>query len=53
MSDYDQDARLEADTIRRITWRLIPFLMLCYLLAFIDRVNIGMASLQMNHDVGL
>ena len=53
MSDYDQDARLEADTIRRITWRLIPFLMLCYLLAFIDRGNIGMASLQMNHDLGL
>jgi ACS family tartrate transporter-like MFS transporter len=53
MSDIQHNARLEADTIRRITWRLIPFLMLCYLLAFIDRGNIGMASLQMNDDLGL
>lgn len=53
MSDIQHNARLEADTIRKITWRLIPFLMLCYLLAFIDRGNIGMASLQMNDDLGL
>jgi len=53
MSDIDHNARLEADTVRRITWRLIPFLMVCYLLAFIDRGNIGMASLQMNQDIGI
>jgi MFS family permease len=53
MSDIDHNARLEAETIRKVTWRLIPFLMLCYLLAFIDRGNIGMASLQMNHDLGI
>jgi len=53
MSDIQHNARLEADTIRKITWRLIPFLMLCYLLAFIDRGNIGMAALQMNDDLGL
>lgn len=44
---------LEARVMRKVTWRLLPFLMLCYLLAFIDRANIGMASLQMNADVGL
>ncbi|MDW9230895.1 major facilitator superfamily permease [Burkholderia cepacia] len=27
--------------------------MICYLLAFIDRGNVGMASLQMNHDLGM
>jgi MFS family permease len=44
---------LEARVMRKVTWRLLPFLMLCYLLAFIDRANIGMASLQMNADLGL
>jgi MFS family permease len=44
---------LEARTMRKVTWRLLPFLMLCYLLAFIDRANVGMASLQMNADIGL
>jgi ACS family tartrate transporter-like MFS transporter len=44
---------LENRTMRKVTWRLLPFLMLCYLLAFIDRANVGMASLQMNADIGL
>jgi MFS family permease len=47
------DRALEAQTMRKVTWRLLPFLMLCYLMAFIDRTNVGMASLQMNADVGL
>ncbi|MBB3261087.1 MFS family permease [Paraburkholderia bannensis] len=44
---------LDQRTIRKVVWRLVPFLMICYLLAFIDRGNVGMASLQMNHDLGL
>ncbi|NGE72140.1 MFS transporter, partial [Escherichia coli] len=44
---------IEQRTLRKVVWRLVPFLMLCYLLAFIDRGNVGMASLQMNHDLGL
>lgn len=32
---------------RKITWRLIPFLMFCYVAAYLDRVNIGFAKLQM------
>ena len=44
---------IERQTLRKVVWRLLPFLMICYLLAFIDRGNIGMASLQMNHDLGL
>ncbi|MGM3184856.1 MFS transporter [Dickeya oryzae] len=32
---------------RKITWRLIPFLCLCYLAAYLDRINIGLAKLQM------
>jgi MFS transporter, ACS family, tartrate transporter len=37
----------------KITWRIVPFLMVCYFIAFIDRVNAGFAALQMNHDIGL
>jgi MFS family permease len=40
-------------TIRRITWRLMPFLVVAYLFSIIDRSNIGFASLQMNHELGL
>ncbi|MFS2223905.1 MFS transporter [Pantoea sp. B65] len=32
---------------RKITWRLIPFLCLCYLAAYLDRINVGLAKLQM------
>jgi ACS family tartrate transporter-like MFS transporter len=44
---------LEQRTIRRISWRIIPFIMLLYFIAYIDRVNIGFASLTMNKDLGL
>jgi MFS transporter, ACS family, tartrate transporter len=37
----------------KITWRIVPFLMVAYFIAFIDRVNAGFAALQMNHDIGL
>lgn len=53
METIQDDKRLEQETVRKVTWRLLPFLMLCYLFAFIDRGNIGMAALQMNHDIGL
>ncbi|MDD1963701.1 MFS transporter [Pseudomonas putida] len=46
-------SELEQATMRRVAWRLLPFLIVCYLIAIIDRGNIGMASLQMNHDLGL
>ena len=39
-------------TYRKITRRLIPFLFLCYVFAFLDRVNVGIAQLDMKHDVG-
>lgn len=39
--------------IRKVAWRLIPFMGLLYLMAFLDRVNIGFAALTMNADIGL
>src|SRR5882724_3357699 len=47
------DKILEAATMRRVSWRLMPFLMFSYLLCYIDRINLGFASLQMNKAVGL
>src|SRR5271168_4877717 len=44
---------LEQRAIRKITWRLIPFLMLLYFVAFLDRINVGFAALTMNKDIGL
>lgn len=40
-------------TYRKIAWRLMPFLMLCYLCAYLDRVNVGFAKLQMMDDLAL
>jgi len=37
----------------RVTRRLIPFLFACYILAYVDRVNIGFAKLQMQQDLGM
>ena len=37
----------------RISWRLLPLLILCYLFAYLDRINIGFAKLQMQADIGL
>ena len=39
--------------IARLNLKLIPFLMLLYLVAYIDRANISVAALRMNADLGL
>ncbi|MFO7479077.1 MAG: MFS transporter [Methyloceanibacter sp.] len=45
-----EQARLSA--IRKAAWRLLPFLCLCYMVNFLDRVNVGFAALAMNEDLG-
>ncbi len=42
---------LEGTTLRKVTRRLMPFLLLLYIVAWLDRVNVGFAALQMNHDL--
>jgi len=39
-------------TLRKVTLRLIPFLFILYVVAWLDRVNVGFAGLQMNADLG-
>jgi ACS family tartrate transporter-like MFS transporter len=48
-----RDMRLENRTMRRVSWRLMPFLTVAFLLCYIDRVNLGFAAIQMNVAVGL
>lgn len=36
----------------KVFWRIVPFLMLCYVVAYLDRVNVGFAKLQMGQDLG-
>jgi sugar phosphate permease len=43
----------EAATYNRVAWRLIPFLLVLYIISFLDRVNVGFAKLQMSADIGL
>jgi hypothetical protein len=44
---------LEVETMRKVSKRLVPFLLIAYLVSVIDRTNIGFAAMQMSHDVGL
>jgi ACS family tartrate transporter-like MFS transporter len=46
-------SEIEKATMRKVLLRLVPFLMVCYFFALLDRVNIGFAALQMNKDLGL
>ena len=41
----------EIATYKKVGWRLIPFLLLCYVVAYLDRVNVGFAKLQMLQDL--
>ena len=43
---------LEVRTMAKVSRRLIPFVIICYFVAFLDRVNLGFAALQMNKDLG-
>src|SRR3981189_3586369 len=44
-------SELETSTIRAISWRLIPFLVLAYFLAYLDRVNLGFAARTMTAEL--
>jgi len=50
--DASNDAAVGRATLAKVTLRLIPFMFLLYIIAFLDRVNVGFAALQMNEDLG-
>ena len=53
VSHMPRSSSFEADVIRKLTIRIVPFIMLLYFIAYLDRVNIGFASLTMNQDIQL
>jgi len=59
MSTLEQASPREAhveradSTHRAVTWRLMPLLLVCYLFAHLDRINIGFAKMQMSQDLHL
>ena len=53
MSDRSHTDALETATMRQVALRILPFLMFCYFISFLDRVNLGFAALQMIGDLHL
>lgn len=45
------DGQLEERTVSKVFWRLMPFLGLLYIVAFLDRVNVSFAALSMNREL--
>jgi ACS family tartrate transporter-like MFS transporter len=52
IADLNVSDRAARRASRKAAWRLIPFLTLCYVVAFLDRVNVGFAALTMNKELG-
>jgi MFS transporter, ACS family, tartrate transporter len=47
-----QEEERERRVLRQVTWRLVPFIFLCYVISYIDRVNIGFAATHLQKDLG-
>ncbi|RWR01454.1 MFS transporter [[Pantoea] beijingensis] len=50
---YDSAAITPAEELlwKKVMWRILPLLMLCYIVAYLDRINVGVAKLQMSADL--
>jgi ACS family tartrate transporter-like MFS transporter len=51
MSDQASSSEVSQRARRRIAWRLLPFLFLLYFIAYLDRVNVGFAGLEMSRNL--
>src|SRR5258707_695629 len=49
----EEAAALEENAYRKAVWRIVPLLIVCFIFAYFDRVNISFAKLQMQGDLGL
>src|SRR5579872_374921 len=47
------DRTIEYSTMRKVYLRLLPFSVLAYVLAYIDRINVSFAALTMRDDIGM
>ena len=53
MNAFAAVTEIETAVIRKLRWRILPFLMLLYFVSFLNRVNVGFAALTMNRDLGI
>jgi MFS family permease len=53
IADLDVSEVAARRASHKAAWRLIPFLILCFFIAYLDRVNVGFAALTMNKELGL
>lgn len=44
---------VQESAIKKVMWRLLPFVLICYIVAQIDRINIGFAALEINAELAL
>ena len=44
--------KMDTRVLTKVAWRLFPFLLLLYIVSFLDRINVSFAGLQMNQDLG-
>ena len=44
---FSDQRRIESETIRKVGIRLVPFLVVCYFIAYVDRVNVGFAEVSL------
>jgi D-galactonate transporter len=51
-TDETPDLARENAVFRKVVRRIVPFLILCYVFSYLDRVNVGFAKLQMSADLG-
>jgi len=51
-SSENHSSTQEAAVYRKVAWRLLPFVMACYVAAYLDRANVGFAKLKMLDDLG-
>lgn len=49
----DAEMSLSDSTYKKVYWRILPFLALCYMFAYLDRINVGFAKLQMQDAINL
>src|SRR4029450_7316681 len=48
-----EEGGIEQGTMTKVMRRIIPFVFVCYVISYIDRINVGFAALTMNRDLGL
>src|ERR1700730_1443608 len=49
---HASENEVSAAVVSKLTWRLVPFLFLLYVVAYLDRINVGFAALQMQKQLG-